>query len=133
VPELQSVTNCIPHRVTDSQLWVNILIFTLSFVSILFFLNIYLLFSWRRVPVGCCIVDGWVDRWCTDVSSVWRKPNQTATPPPSFTTYATTSACTEVFKYYTIKAPEFYTTTYAAPSHYADALKYYSVLSYYTI
>ncbi len=32
-----SVTNCISHRVTDSQLWVNILFFTLSFVSILFF------------------------------------------------------------------------------------------------
>jgi hypothetical protein len=26
-------------------------------------------------------------------------------------------SCTEVFKYYTTKAPEFYTTTYAAPSH----------------
>jgi hypothetical protein len=32
--------------------------------------------------------------------------NQTATPPP---TYATTSSCTEVFKYYTTKTPEFYT------------------------
>jgi hypothetical protein len=148
VPELQSVTNCIPHRVTDSQLWVNILIFTLSFVSILFFfyllicllifninVKIYLLFSqlWRRAPVGCCIIDGWVDRWCSDVSLVCE--NQTATPSPSYTTYATTSACTEVFKYYTIKAPEFYTTTYAASSHYTDALKYYciTVLSYYTI
>ncbi len=96
--------------------------------------KIYLLFSqwlWRRVPVGCCIVDGWVDRWCTDVSSVWRKPNRNAAD--FLHNYATTSACTEVFKYYTIKAPEFYTTTYAAPSHYADALKYYSVLGYYTI
>ena len=44
-----------------------------------------------------------------------------------------TSSCTEVFKYYTTKAPEFYTTTYAAPSHYTDALKYYSAPSYYTI
>jgi hypothetical protein len=44
-----------------------------------------------------------------------------------------TSSCTEVFKYYTTKAPEFYTTTYAAPRHYTEALKYYSALSYYTI
>jgi hypothetical protein len=60
---------------------------------------------------------------------------QTATPPPYYpkATYATTSSCTEVFKYYTTKAPEFYTTTYAAPRHYTEALKYYSALSYYTI
>ncbi len=58
--------------------------------------------------------------------------NQTVTPPPSYTTYATTSSCTEVFKYYTTKAPEFYTTTYAAPRHYTDALKYYSAPIYYT-
>jgi hypothetical protein len=60
--------------------------------------------------------------------------NQTATPPPYFSkaTYATTSYCTEVYKYYTTKAPEFYTTTYAAPSHYTDVLKYYSTPSYYT-
>ncbi|EFX84845.1 hypothetical protein DAPPUDRAFT_238258 [Daphnia pulex] len=81
---------------------------------------------WRRAPVGCCIVDGWVDHWCTDVSemSPWYGANQTATPPPSYTTYATTSSCTEVFKYYITTAPVFYTTTYAAPSHYTDALKY---------
>ncbi|EFX83541.1 hypothetical protein DAPPUDRAFT_238570 [Daphnia pulex] len=59
--------------------------------------------------------------------------NQTATPPLSYTTYATTSSCTDVFQYYTTKAPEFYTITYDAPSHYTDALKYYSALSYYTI
>jgi hypothetical protein len=60
--------------------------------------------------------------------------NHTATPPPYFSkaTYATTSYCTEVYKYYTTKAPEFYTTTYAAPSHYTDVLKYYSSPSYYT-
>jgi hypothetical protein len=46
--------------------------------------------------------------------STWYGANQTATPAPSYTTYATTSSCTEVFKYYTTKAPEFYTTTYAA-------------------
>ncbi|EFX83294.1 hypothetical protein DAPPUDRAFT_240023 [Daphnia pulex] len=33
---------------------------------------------------------------------------------------------TEVFKYYTTKAPKFYTTTYAAPSHYTDALNCYT-------
>jgi hypothetical protein len=65
--------------------------------------------------------------------SPWYGGNQTATPPPSYSTCATTSSCTHVFKYYTTKAPEFYTTTYAAPSHYTDALKYYSALSYYTI
>ncbi|EFX88316.1 hypothetical protein DAPPUDRAFT_311548 [Daphnia pulex] len=56
--------------------------------------------------------------------SPWYGGNQTATPPPSYSTYATTSCYTDVFKYYTTKAPEFYTTTYAAPSHYTDALKY---------
>jgi hypothetical protein len=65
--------------------------------------------------------------------SPWYGGNQTATPSPSYTTNVTTSSCTDVFKYYTIKAPEFYTTTYATPSHYTDALKYYSTLSYYTI
>jgi hypothetical protein len=66
--------------------------------------------------------------------SPWYGGNQTATPPPYYTTttYPTTSSCTEVFKYYTTKAPEFY-AIYAAPSHYTDALKYYSALSYYTI
>ncbi len=79
----------------------------------------------------CCIVDGWVDHWCTDVFLVWRIPNRnTAALLPQ--SNATTSPCTEVYKYYTTKAPEFYTTTYADPSHYTDALKYYSALSYYT-
>ncbi|EFX87736.1 hypothetical protein DAPPUDRAFT_96706 [Daphnia pulex] len=55
--------------------------------------------------------------------SPWYGGNQTATPPPSYSTYATTSSCTDVFKYYTTKPREFYTTTYAAPSHYTDALK----------
>jgi hypothetical protein len=36
-----SVTNWIPHRVTNSQLWVNILIFTLIFVSIYSFLMLF--------------------------------------------------------------------------------------------
>ncbi|EFX77728.1 hypothetical protein DAPPUDRAFT_105891 [Daphnia pulex] len=66
--------------------------------------------------------------------SPWYGGNQTATPPPppSYTTYATTSSCTEVFKYNTTKGPEFYTTTYSAPIYYTDALKYYSAPSYYT-
>ncbi|XP_046442700.1 uncharacterized protein LOC124193087 [Daphnia pulex] len=64
--------------------------------------------------------------------SSWYGGYQTITPPPSYITYATTSSCTEVFKYYTTKAPEFDTTTYAAPSHYTDTLKYYSAPSYYT-
>jgi hypothetical protein len=66
------------------------------------------------------------------VKSPWYGGSRTAPPSPSYTTYATTSACTEVFKYYTTKAPEFYTTTYADPSHYTDALNYYSAPSYYT-
>jgi hypothetical protein len=59
---------------------------------------------------------------------------QTATPPPYYpkATYAPTSYCTKVYKYYTTKTPEFYTTTYAAPRHYTDVLKYYSAPSYYT-
>ncbi|XP_046441842.1 uncharacterized protein LOC124192527 [Daphnia pulex] len=85
--------------------------------------------NWRLAPVGFCIVDGWIDHWCTDVSVVFRKLNRNAA---AFLTYATTSSCTEVFKYYTTEAPEFYTTTYAAPGHYTDALKYYSAPSYYT-
>jgi hypothetical protein len=43
--------------------------------------------------------------------SPWYSANQTATPPPSYITYATTCFYTEVLKYYTTKAPEFYTTT----------------------
>ncbi|XP_046442872.1 uncharacterized protein LOC124193202 [Daphnia pulex] len=66
------------------------------------------------------------------VMSFWYGGYQTATPPPSYTTYATISSCTEVFKYYATKAPELYTTTYAVPSHYTDTPKYYSAPSYYT-
>ncbi|XP_046646148.1 uncharacterized protein LOC124336399 isoform X2 [Daphnia pulicaria] len=50
----RTVTNCIPHPVTNSQ-------------------------SWCRAGVGCCIVDGWVDHWCTDVFLLWRILNRTAT------------------------------------------------------
>jgi hypothetical protein len=40
---------------------------------------------------------------------------------------------TEVLKYYTIKVPEYSTTTYAAPAYYTDALKYYTEKAeYYT-
>ncbi|EFX84887.1 hypothetical protein DAPPUDRAFT_314450 [Daphnia pulex] len=66
--------------------------------------------------------------------SSWYGGYHTATPPPYYpkATYATTSYCTEVFKYYTTKAPDLNSTTYAAPSHYTDALKYYCAPSYYT-
>ncbi|XP_046444625.1 uncharacterized protein LOC124194462 [Daphnia pulex] len=84
--------------------------------------------------VGCCIVDGWVDHWCTDVSWVWRIPNRNAAALlPKSNLRNDQLNCTEVSKYYTPKAPEFCTTTYAAPSHYTDVLKYYSAPSYYTI
>ncbi|EFX80816.1 hypothetical protein DAPPUDRAFT_318241 [Daphnia pulex] len=60
--------------------------------------------------------------------SSWYGGYQTATPPPYYpkATYATTSYCTEVFKYYTNKAPDLNSTTYAAPSHYTDALNCYT-------
>ncbi|EFX62410.1 hypothetical protein DAPPUDRAFT_336986 [Daphnia pulex] len=60
--------------------------------------------------------------------SSWYGGYQTATPPPYYpkATYATTSSCTEVFKYYTTKAPDLNSTTYAAPSHYTDALNCYT-------
>jgi hypothetical protein len=94
-------------------------------------LKIYLLFSqlWRRAPVGCCIING---STTGAPMSPWYGANQTATPPPSYTTYATTSSCTEVFKYYTTSAPELSTTTYAAPRYFTEALKYYSGPIYYT-
>jgi hypothetical protein len=75
--------------------------------------------------VGCCIVDGWVDHWCTDVSWVWRIPNRNAAVSHTTTTYATTS-------YYTTKAREYYTTTSDAPSCYTEASKYNSALSHIT-
>ncbi|EFX79786.1 hypothetical protein DAPPUDRAFT_244504 [Daphnia pulex] len=51
--------------------------------------------------------------------SSWHGGYQIVTPPPYYpkATYATTSYCTEVFKYYTTKAPDLNSTTYAAPSH----------------
>ncbi|EFX87792.1 hypothetical protein DAPPUDRAFT_96608 [Daphnia pulex] len=58
--------------------------------------------------------------------SPWYGGNQTATPPPSYSTYATTSSCTDVFKYYTTKAPDLNSTTHAAPSHYTDAPNCYT-------
>jgi hypothetical protein len=108
---------------------INYIVFYLLICLLIFNINvsIYLLFSqlWRRAPVGCCMAGstGGV------AMSPWYGENQTATPPSSYTTYATTSSC----KYYTTKSTEFYTTTYAAVSHYTDALKYYSAPSYYTI
>jgi hypothetical protein len=48
------------------------------------------------------------------------------------TTYAAPSFYTEAPKYYTTKAPEYYTTTYAAPTYYTEAPKSYSAPSYYT-
>ncbi len=32
-----------------------------------------------RAAIGCCIVDGWVDGWCSDVSWIRRIPNRNAT------------------------------------------------------
>ncbi len=91
-----------------------------------------------------CLVDkasyafGFVSLMAGSTTGVPMSPGyggyQTATHPPYYpkATYATTNYCTKVYKYYTTKAPEFYTITYAAPSHYADVLKYYSAPSYYT-
>jgi hypothetical protein len=44
----------------------------------LMFEFVYRLVNKVSYTVGCCIVDGWVDNWCTDVSWVWRKPNRNA-------------------------------------------------------
>ncbi|EFX62819.1 hypothetical protein DAPPUDRAFT_269666 [Daphnia pulex] len=86
-----------------------------------------------RINYGAVLLLGVVSSMAGLIAGVAISPgyggNKAATPPPSFITYATTSSCTEVFKYYTTKAPEFY-TTYAALSHYTDALK--SAPSYYT-
>jgi hypothetical protein len=62
---------------------INSIFFFYLFICLLIFninVYIYLLFSqqWRRAAVGCCIVDGWVDRWFSDVSLVWRKHNRNA-------------------------------------------------------
>jgi hypothetical protein len=88
------------------------------------------------VLCSCCLLGAvsLMAGWTTGVPmSSEHGAIQSATLPHSYTTYATTGSCTEVFQYYTIKAPEFYITTYAAPSHYTDALKYNSAPSYYTI
>ncbi|EFX86658.1 hypothetical protein DAPPUDRAFT_236590 [Daphnia pulex] len=77
---------------------------------------------WRRAAVGCCIVDGWVDHWCTDVSWVWRIPNRNVAASNTTSTYVTTCCyITETPNNYTTKAPEYYTTTYAAPAYYTEA------------
>jgi hypothetical protein len=106
----------------------------LSFSKVvLMFKFIYFLFNYGVVLLLLLNFVSLMAGSTTDVPmSPWYGANQTATPPGSYTTYATTSSCTEVFKYYTTKAPEFYTTTYAGPSHSTDALKYYSAPSYYT-
>ncbi len=68
--------------------------------------------------------------------SSWYGWYQTATPPPYYSkaTYATTSYCTEVFKYYTTKASDFNSTTYAALSFrfLEAALSCYVEQKYYT-
>ena len=100
-------------------------------------------------PVGC-IVDGWVDHWCSDVSLLWRKPNRNAAAflhnlrndqflhrglhtslrHRSFLPQLTLPRATDALKYYsapsyyTTKAPEYYTTTYASPAYYREAPKY---------
>jgi hypothetical protein len=33
---------------------------------------------WCHAAVGCCIVDGWVDHGCTDVSCVWWKSSDSS-------------------------------------------------------
>ncbi|EFX86725.1 hypothetical protein DAPPUDRAFT_307911 [Daphnia pulex] len=94
--------------------------------------------QWCRANYGVVLllcVESLMAGSTTGVSmSSWYGGYQIATPPPYYpkATYATTSYCTEVFKYYTTKAPDFNSTTYAAPIHYTDALKYYCAPRYYT-
>ncbi|EFX89592.1 hypothetical protein DAPPUDRAFT_310473 [Daphnia pulex] len=55
--------------------------------------------------------------------SPWYGGNQTATPPPSYSTYATTSSCTDVFNCYTEAPADFSTKTV---EYFTEAAKYYS-------
>jgi hypothetical protein len=71
-----------------------------------------------------CIVDGWVDRWCADVSWVWWIPNSNAAASHTTTIYAITGT--------TPPRLQGTTTSYNAPSYYTEALKYNSAPSYTT-
>jgi hypothetical protein len=104
-----------------TEFCINSIFFYLLICLLIFNIKLYLLFSqlWRRAPVVSLMAGSTAGV----AMSPWCGGNQTATPPPSYTTYATTSFCTKVFKCYTTKAPEFYTTTYAVPIYYTDALK----------
>jgi hypothetical protein len=104
-----ALTICLLHRITSSQPWVNIL-------SLQNFL--------------CCIVDGWVDHWCTEVSWVWRMPNRNAAALLHNNNIRNNQLLyhqgSRVFQ-----GPE-YTTIYDAPSCYTEVPKYNSALSYIT-
>jgi hypothetical protein len=94
---------------------------------------VYYIVNKASYAVRCCIVDWWVDHWCTDVSWEWRIPNHNVTAYNTTSTYVTTCCyITETPKYYTTKAPEYYTTTYAAPAHYTEASNYYGAPKNYT-
>jgi hypothetical protein len=65
------------------------------------------------------------------------RPNTIKAPKYYTTTYAAPTYYTKAPKYYsapsyTIEEPECYTTTYAAPSYYTKVPKYNSAPSYYT-
>ncbi|EFX87742.1 hypothetical protein DAPPUDRAFT_235273 [Daphnia pulex] len=80
-----SVTICLLHRIASSHPWL----------------------IRRRMLLGVVSLIGGSTTGL--LMSPWYGGYQTTTPPPYYpkATYATTSSCTEVFKYYTIKAPEF--------------------------
>jgi hypothetical protein len=85
--------------------------FYIDFCINLFFSNVVLMFKFISCldNYGVVLLLGFVSLmwWSTTgvPMSPWYGANQTATP---YTTYATTSSCTEVFQYYTTKASETY-------------------------
>ncbi|EFX80423.1 hypothetical protein DAPPUDRAFT_243662 [Daphnia pulex] len=110
------VTNCIPHRVINSQSWVTITT-TAS------------CYSW------VCIVDG-VDHVCTDVSwspAYYTTKRSNTTPKRPSTSFSAPDFTSEAPEYYTSESPEYYTSE--SPEYYtSESPEYYTSESpeYYT-
>jgi hypothetical protein len=105
------VTKCILHGNTGSQPNGKYFFFTWSLYhyNLVLFVNIISRLVWRCAAVGCWIVDGWVDHWCTDVSWVWWIPNRNAGVLPHNNI---------------IRNNRYYTTTYDVPNYYTEVSKY---------
>jgi hypothetical protein len=85
---------------------------------------------WRHAAVGCCIVDGWVDHGCTDVSCVWgissdsSERNRTLrrrliTQRQHMQNHFTTLRGCEILHYQGLRVQH---QNYAAPSFYTEVL-----------